>query len=79
MKVALKVFEKKIKKAQELEAEEAKRRLEASASVKEQAHGWSNRWSLIFLESRKAGPIFLDLYFKFTAGPKSNSASSIQQ
>ena len=39
VKVALKVFEKKIKKAQELEAEEAKRRLEASASVKEQAHG----------------------------------------
>ena len=41
MQVALKVFEKKIKKAQELEAEEARRRLEASASLKEEAHWMS--------------------------------------
>ena len=39
VKVALKVFEKKIKKAQELKAEEeARLRLEASASIKERAH-----------------------------------------
>ena len=40
VQVALKVFEKKIKKAQELEAEEARRRLESS-NFKEKAHWMS--------------------------------------